>query len=143
MFCEKCGSKHDDSAVICVNCGCSIKDIEINEDFSKKKKSIAVLLQFLIGFGAGMFYLRKFKHAIGMLVLTIIGIGLMYIPYNIFMLSIMDQGEYFSAAASAFIFILFGLIFLTIVGMWNIVECVMLVTNKNAVDGDGKVLVDG
>ncbi len=47
MFCKKCGSEINDDAVVCVNCGCAVKD-DLNAIQQPEKKKINVLC--LLGF---------------------------------------------------------------------------------------------
>lgn len=57
MFCSKCGKEINDEAVVCIHCGCAVKnnsDITTNEEHDWL---VAMLLcWFLGGFGAHRFY---------------------------------------------------------------------------------------
>lgn len=69
MFCSHCGKVVNDKAVICVHCGCQIKDIEISKD---KKFINTFLLCFFFGLlGAHRFYTKHTGTAIIQLLLTI------------------------------------------------------------------------
>ena len=74
MFCSNCGKVVNDKAVICVHCGCAIKDIETTED---KRFINAFLLCFFLGvFGAHRFYTGHTGSAILQLLLTITILGI-------------------------------------------------------------------
>ncbi len=69
MFCAKCGKEINDEAVVCVNCGCTVKPV-----YTKGEKTfVAALLLclFLGGFGAHRFYVGKTGTAILQLLLTL------------------------------------------------------------------------
>ena len=54
MYCSKCGNEIDDEAVICVHCGCQVKQIS---DKDGKNWLVSILLcLFLGGLGIHRFY---------------------------------------------------------------------------------------
>ena len=44
MFCKKCGKEVNDEAMVCVHCGCSIKEDETKKDLNESKTVIGVLM---------------------------------------------------------------------------------------------------
>jgi len=54
MFCNKCGKEINDEAVVCVGCGCAVKNSSVEKD---NKGLITILLCWFLGvFGAHRFY---------------------------------------------------------------------------------------
>ena len=54
MFCNKCGKEINDEAVICVGCGCAVRNSSVESD---NKGLITILLCWFLGcFGAHRFY---------------------------------------------------------------------------------------
>lgn len=52
MYCRKCGKEINDDAVVCVNCGCAVKEVSSNnnsQDYSTPKTSMGVLMGLLLG----------------------------------------------------------------------------------------------
>ena len=54
MFCQKCGKEINDDAIVCINCGCSVKKVdpavEMNQkNYSEPKTGIGVLLGLFLG----------------------------------------------------------------------------------------------
>lgn len=57
MFCSKCGNEINDEAVVCIHCGCAVKNTDNNTNGEKHDWLVAMLLcWFLGGFGAHRFY---------------------------------------------------------------------------------------
>jgi TM2 domain-containing membrane protein YozV len=112
-FCQACGAATDPAAEICLKCGSRLgKATGVSGDVSPKSKMIAGLLAFFLGqFGAHRFYLGKTGTAIVMLVLAIIG-------------------------WATVIFIVGGF-FLAAVGIWNLIDLIMILTGSMK-DKDGK-----
>ncbi len=56
MYCSKCGKEIDDEAVICINCGCQIK--ELQAELSQRRSWVVTLLLCLFfgGLGIHRFY---------------------------------------------------------------------------------------
>ena len=69
MYCSKCGKPIDDDAVICVNCGCQVRDLEILSD---KRWLITLLLCIFLG---GVSAHRFYTGYIGIGILQIITFG--------------------------------------------------------------------
>ncbi len=58
MFCRHCGKEVNDSAIICIHCGCSATPIYHNA--SPYSKMVALLLCFFLGcLGIHSFYVGK------------------------------------------------------------------------------------
>ena len=74
MFCPTCGAEVNDNAVICVKCGCKLKD-----DKPKKFDEIVYILLgvFLGAFGAHNFYIGKNGRALVQLLLTLLSFGIL------------------------------------------------------------------
>ena len=54
MFCSKCGKEINDEAVICIGCGCAVRNSSVESD---NKALITILLCWFLGcFGAHRFY---------------------------------------------------------------------------------------
>jgi len=54
MFCNKCGKEVNDEAVVCVGCGCSLKQ---SSELKDNKGLVALLLCFFLGcLGIHRFY---------------------------------------------------------------------------------------
>ena len=54
MFCNKCGKEVNDEAVVCVGCGCAVKNVSVERD---NKGLITILLCWFLGiFGVHRFY---------------------------------------------------------------------------------------
>lgn len=50
MFCPKCGKEIKDDAVVCVNCGCSVKkEPEKSQKYDEPKTGIGFLLGLFLG----------------------------------------------------------------------------------------------
>ena len=71
MYCQNCGAEINDNAVVCVKCGCAVKQ-QSNENM--KWVVVLLLCFFLGGFGAHRFYLGKVGTGVAML-LTCGGCG--------------------------------------------------------------------
>lgn len=82
MYCTHCGSKIDDRAVICVKCGCPVRDgfqfkrSDNSKEVSEKSRLVAFLLAFFLGaLGVHRFYVGKTGSGIAM-IFTLGGLGL-------------------------------------------------------------------
>lgn len=49
MYCKKCGQEVNDEAVVCVHCGCAIKEDKTSEEMNKEKTGIGVLMGLFLG----------------------------------------------------------------------------------------------
>ncbi len=49
MFCKKCGKEVNDDAVVCVHCGCSLKEDENKKEMNESKTGIGVLMGLFLG----------------------------------------------------------------------------------------------
>jgi TM2 domain-containing membrane protein YozV len=77
MFCKHCGNEVNDNAVVCVKCGCSLRDDRREFNTPEKKEWLIVLLLcfFLGTFGIHRFYVGKTGTGIAQL-LTAGGCGI-------------------------------------------------------------------
>ncbi len=78
MFCSKCGKEINDEAVICVHCGCAVKNNTTANNITRNEHEwlVAMLLcWFLGGFGAHRFYTGHIGTGIVQLI-TLGGCGL-------------------------------------------------------------------
>ena len=72
MFCPTCGAEVNDNAVICVKCGCKLK----NDEPKKFDEIVYILLGvFLVAFGAHNFYIGKNTRAVVQLLISILSLG--------------------------------------------------------------------
>lgn len=82
MYCQNCGQKIDDNAVVCVHCGVATgKPAAVSNNTGKSWVVALLLCLFLGGFGAHRFYVGKTVSGITMLLITLLlgwlGIGLL------------------------------------------------------------------
>ena len=64
MFCSNCGKEIDNSAVVCIHCGCATNNYK---NGSKSMLCAIILWLFLGGIGAHRFYLGRNNSAVVML----------------------------------------------------------------------------
>ena len=75
-FCSNCGKEVDEKAVVCVNCGVSLKNESINEVKGGKSKVAAGILGILLGgLGVHNFYLGYTGKAVAQLLISILSCG--------------------------------------------------------------------
>lgn len=76
MYCKYCGSEVNDNAVVCIKCGCSLKDEPQGFSNNTKEWLIVLLLCFFLGgFGVHRFYVGKTATGVAQL-LTAGGCGI-------------------------------------------------------------------
>ena len=72
MYCQNCGQKIDDNAVVCVHCGVATgKPAAVSNNTGKSWVVALLLCLFLGGFGAHRFYVGKTASGITMLLITL------------------------------------------------------------------------
>lgn len=50
MFCYKCGNEVDEDAVVCIHCGCQLKQMEsTNSEHNQSKSGIGVVMALFLG----------------------------------------------------------------------------------------------
>lgn len=116
-FCYSCGAATSELAEICVKCGVRLNNPQQGAPMagattayavggvSTKSRMVSALLAFFLGqFGAHRFYTGKIGTAIVMLILAIIGYATM--------------------------FIVVGFFFLAAVGIWNLIDFIMILVGK-------------
>lgn len=121
MFCSYCGSKLDDKASFCPNCGAKIERTEQsqtaetpspaanNQELSDKSKLAAGLLGILLGgLGIHNFYLGFTGKGVAQLLLSLLSFGLLS----------------------------------WISGIWGLIEGIMILVDSNPKDAKGKKLRD-
>lgn len=113
-YCHNCGKPVAPEASVCLNCGVANKP-KASAD-SKSKLAAGLLGIFLGGFGVHNFYLGYTSKAVTQLVLTIVGYVLCCIGIGIFLV--------------------LG------VGIWGLVEGIMILAGKIDTDANGKPLTD-
>lgn len=74
MYCKNCGKEIDDKAVVCVNCGCQIKNMD-----AKNRFAYILLAVFLGAFGVHNFYAGYTKSGVFQLLITLL-LGWLIIP---------------------------------------------------------------
>lgn len=113
-YCHNCGKPVAADAAVCLNCGVpNKKPVPAN---AKSKLAAGLLAIFLGCYGVHNFYLGYTKKAVTQLVLTIVGIILCCIVVGAF--------------------IVMG------VGIWGLVEGIMILTGSIDKDGNGNPLTD-
>ena len=113
-YCHNCGKPLAPDAAVCLNCGVANKQAPAPD---AKSKLVAGLLGiFLGGFGVHNFYLGYTGKAVTQLVLSIVGLLLSCVAIGIP--------------------IVMG------VGIWGLVEAVMILVGKIDKDGKGNPLAD-
>ena len=76
MFCKHCGNEVNDNAVVCVKCGCSLKDEPAGINNNTKEWLVVLLLCFFLGgLGVHRFYVGKTGTGVAQL-LTCGGCGI-------------------------------------------------------------------
>ena len=113
-YCHNCGKPVAPEASVCLNCGVANKP-KASAD-SKLRLAAGLLGIFLGGFGVHNFYLGYTSKAVTQLVLTIVGYVLCCIGIGIFLV--------------------LG------VGIWGLVEGIMILAGKIDTDANGKPLTD-
>ena len=110
-FCQACGAETNPLAEICIKCGARLSKGE-EANVSPKSRTTATLLAWFLGtFGAHRFYLGKTGTAVGMLVLGIVGWVTAW-------------------------FWDFGFLFIMAVGIWALIDFIMIVAGKMKDDED-------
>ena len=113
-FCYNCGHPMNPGAVVCTNCGCSNATVP---SVSAKSRIAAGLLGIFLGaFGVHNFYLGYTSKAVTQLVLTIVGLVLSCIGIGVFLV--------------------WG------IGIWGLVEGIMILAGSIKTDGEGRPLKD-
>lgn len=113
-YCHNCGKPLAPDAAVCLNCGVANKQAPAPD---AKSKLVAGLLAIFLGtFGVHNFYLGYTGKAVTQLVLSIVGILLCCVVVGVF--------------------IVMG------VGIWGLVEGIMILTGKIDTDGKGNPLAD-
>ena len=113
-YCHNCGKPVAPEASVCLNCGVANKP-KASAD-SKSKLAAGLLGIFLGCFGVHNFYLGYTSKAVTQLVLTIVGYVLCCIGI--------------------------GILLVLGVGIWGLVEGIMILTGKIDTDANGKPLTD-
>lgn len=72
MFCSNCGKEVSEKALICVHCGCAVKNTNLSESDEKTFTATLLLCLFLGGFGAHRFYTGHSGTGAVMLILTLL-----------------------------------------------------------------------
>ena len=74
MYCKNCGAQINDNAVVCVNCGASVKTVPVRAA-GKSKMAAGLLAIFLGGLGIHNFYLGYNGKAVAQLLITLLSAG--------------------------------------------------------------------
>ena len=115
-FCPNCGKPVPQTSTVCLNCGVSLApDANCNPN-AKSKLAAGLLGIFLGGFGVHNFYLEYTTKAVIQLVCSIVGIILTCVGIGAFIVS--------------------G------IGIWGLVEGIMILCGAIKVDGKGNPLRD-
>ncbi len=112
LYCPNCGEQTNPGAAVCVKCGFSLAEPESSELSDKSRIAAGLLGIFLGAFGIHNFYLGRTTRALVQLLVSIIG--------GIFTCGIASMA----------------------MGIWGLVEGILILTNKDAVDGNGLKLKD-
>lgn len=115
-FCQNCGNPTPPNSAVCLNCGVSLA-AAASAGADAKSKIVAGLLGIFLGaFGVHNFYLGYTSKAVIQVVCTVVGLILSCIGIGVF--------------------VVLG------IEIWGIVEGIMILTGKIAVDGNGMPLKD-
>lgn len=49
MFCKKCGKEVNEESIICIHCGCSLKEDPKERDYGESKTGIGVAMAIFLG----------------------------------------------------------------------------------------------
>ena len=121
-FCFTCGTQTNELAEICVKCGVKLNNSvqpapnspALATGISPKSRTVAALFAFFLGqFGAHRFYSNKIGTAVIMLVVALVG--------------------------WATLIVLVGFAFLAVVGIWNLIDFIMILAGKFK-DKDGLLI---
>lgn len=113
-YCHNCGKPLAPDATVCLNCGVANKQAPAAD--AKSRLAAGLLGVFLGGFGVHNFYLGYTNKAVTQLVLTIVGILLCCVGI--------------------------GALIVMGVGIWGLVEAIMILTGNINTDGKGNPLTD-
>ena len=137
-FCPACGQQTIPGAVICQTCGVDCTKYGIK---SEKSKIVAGLLAIFLGvYGVHNFYLGKTKRAITQLALVIGGFLLYFI--GIVAGSVLAASSAVVLGIVLIILGVLGILAALAVGIWALVEGVMILCGKINTDGAGRPLKD-
>ncbi len=115
-FCQECGAPTTAMAEVCVKCGVRLAKAE-EKDISPKSRLVATLLCFFVGgLGVHRFYIGHIGPGIGILILSILGWGTVWI-YGI------------------------GSIFLIAVWIWVLIDFILIIAGSMK-DKEGKVITN-
>ncbi len=110
-FCSHCGEPANAGAAICLKCGCAISEVPGINGYSTKSRTVAGVLAILLGqLGIHNFYLGFTNKGLMQLLISIIG--------SIFTFGLAAIG----------------------VWIWALIEGIQILTNKDSVDAEGKIL---
>ncbi|MBR3901648.1 MAG: TM2 domain-containing protein [Ruminococcus sp.] len=115
-FCGNCGNELTPGAAVCMSCGFAVNNKAIAAPGAKSKILAGLLGIFLGTFGVHNFYLGYTKKAVIQLVCSIVGI----------ILSCIVIGAFIAAG----------------IGIWGLVEGIMILCGKIDTDADGNALAD-
>lgn len=117
-YCWNCGEEVDENAQVCTKCGVALAGAQSSGLVPGQKSKIAAGLLgiFLGSFGVHNFYLKYNKKAIIQLVCTIIGLA--------------------TSCLGIGVFIVAG------IGIWGLIEGILILVGNIAVDGEGMPLGD-
>lgn len=113
-FCPNCGRQTPPNSAVCLSCGVSLQAYA--QKGNKSKMTAGLLGIFLGSFGVHNFYLGYTTKAVIQLVVSILGILLSCIFVGFFMVAGM--------------------------GIWGLIEGIMILTGKIDRDGKGNLLAD-
>ena len=116
QFCGNCGNELTPGAAVCMSCGFAVNNKAIAAPGAKSKILAGLLGIFLGTFGVHNFYLGYTKKAVIQLVCSIVGI----------ILSCIVIGAFIAAG----------------IGLWGLVEGIMILCGKIDTDADGNALAD-
>lgn len=137
-FCPGCGQQTPPGAVICHQCGVDCTKYGIK---GEKSKIAAGLLGIFLGcYGAHNFYLGKTKRAVAQLALFIGGLILYFV--GVVAGTVLAATELVAAGIILIILGVLGILAALAVGIWALVEGIMILCGKIKTDGAGRPLKD-
>lgn len=80
-YCRECGKEISENAVVCIHCGCQVKELKSTATVTRNNKWIALLLWFFLGgFGGHKFYIGRTDLGVAYILSMTVGWLLFAIP---------------------------------------------------------------
>ena len=151
-FCGICGASLNPNDAFCSHCGSVSKPVSLNVEptleYSPKSRLVGGLLGLFLGsIGVHNFYLGHIKKGVAKVILTIISIVFIIAAASLLVSSGYvdeDTGEFFitnySNFTNASLLFVLGILISSGLGIWALVESILIFVSTNIKDGDDKPL---